>query len=112
MAMPPVGTVLQQGVGFKEIVIGPNWQWINTYINLSIDAVVSAEPNRPYEVASGLVLPWNDVGPNKRQGRGPIILSLGPFGQLYARSLDGSATVFGYHDKAVSVAWKGIPIEF
>jgi hypothetical protein len=108
----PIGTILHEGPGYKEIVIGPNWQWINTYINLSIMAVVGGEPGWPFEIATGFVFPWDDVGPNKQQITGSRRVEMGPVGQLHARSLDGQPMTFGYRDVNVNVSWKGIPIPF
>lgn len=57
------GHIIQEGAGYKEIIIGAGWQWIDTYVNLNINAVVWGQKARTYEVASGFVFPWNDVGP-------------------------------------------------
>src|SRR5690349_7810033 len=50
------GQILQEGTGYKELIIGPNWEWIETYVNLEFHAVISGERYRPYETASGMVL--------------------------------------------------------
>lgn len=107
-----VGMIIQEGKGYKEITIGAGWQWIDTYINLNIKATVCGEPGRPFEIASGFVFPWDEVGTNKKTITGRAEITMGPLGALYVRSVDGHPMVFAYKTTEGSIAWSTPSINF
>lgn len=107
-----VGRIIQEGMGFKEMVVDGEWHWVATYINLNIAARIGAPPGRRFEIASGFVLPWNEVGPNRQMGEGYIDVGLGPLGAVYVRSVDGAPLAIGYRELRVNVAWQTPQINF